>query len=672
MIDSHQKVRAGHLSRPAYLYVRQSTLKQVMLNTESTTRQYDLRRRAVALGWPADQVIVIDNDLGQSGSSSTERDGFQRLVAEVGLGRAGIVMGLEVSRLARNSTDWHRLLEICALTDTLILDEDGVYDPTQFNDRLLLGLKGTMSEAELHLLRSRLRGALLSKARRGELQMALPIGLVHGPDGQPILDPDTQVQESVRAVFRIFSEVGSALGTARAFRDRGLKFPHRVGSGPRRGVILWRTLTPSKLMLMLHNPRYAGAYCYGRRRIRKSINGKAHHIRAPRSEWTALIPNAHAGYISWVDFEANEKRLAENNTARTGKRSPPREGPALLQGIAHCGICGHRLVVHYLQATSRPNPHYLCPGEGCKSLPYSCQKIPGRGLDEAIGELLLETVTPVALEVALAVQQELQDRLADADHLRAQSVARAQYEVDVARQRFLQVDPRNRLVADELEADWNRRLLALNEVRDEHERHREKGHATVDEQQRSAILALATDFRAIWISPETPNREKKRLVRLLIEDVTVVKGTEITAHVRFRGGTTKTVTAPIRLPTSIGTKTSPELIAAVDQLLEEHQDEEVAAILNSRGMRAGCGGPITLWIVRHVRHTYKLRTRYDRLRAMGLLTATELGALLDLTAHGVKARRRLGQIRGVAYNGRSCLYEPPAPGTPKRYGRQKV
>src|SRR6266545_6824689 len=266
--ESHQKVTAAHLSRDAYLYVRQSTIRQVFENTESTTRQYALRERAVALGWPVERVQVIDTDLGQSGATA-DREGFQRLVTEVGLGRAGIVLGLEVSRLARNSTDWHRLLELCALSDTLILDEDGVYDPGEFNDRLLLGLKGTMSEAELHVLRSRLRGGILSKARRGELPMPLPVGLCCDPDGNVVLDPDREVQGAVSHLFATFRRTGSARATVKAFSGEGLSFPRRVRTGPRKGELHWGPLRHYRVLQVLHNPRYAGAFVFGRRRERR-------------------------------------------------------------------------------------------------------------------------------------------------------------------------------------------------------------------------------------------------------------------------------------------------------------------------------------------------------------------------------------------------------------------
>src|SRR5256885_15171881 len=278
---AHQKVNAGHLKRNAYLYVRQSTLRQVFENTESTKRQYGLRQHAVALGWPVEQVIVIDTDQGQSGASAADREGFQRLVTEVSLRRAGIVLGLEVSRLARNSTDWHRLLEICALTDTLILDEDGVYDPAQFNDRLLLGLKGTMSEAELHVLKARLQGGILNKARRGELQSSLPVGFLYSPTNQPVLDPDQQVQESLRFFFDTFHRMGSATATIKGFHQQGVLFPRRLKKGPRKGDLVWAELTHSRALQVLHHPRYAGAFVYGRRRTRQKPDGGEAFLKRP-------------------------------------------------------------------------------------------------------------------------------------------------------------------------------------------------------------------------------------------------------------------------------------------------------------------------------------------------------------------------------------------------------
>jgi DNA invertase Pin-like site-specific DNA recombinase len=319
------KVSASHLKRDAFLYVRQSTLQQLVHNIESTQRQYALRQRAIALGWPADQVHVIDCDLGQSGASATDRAGFQQLVSEVGLGHAGIVLGLEVSRLARNSTDWHRLMELCALSDTLILDEDGLYDCNDFNDRLILGMKGTISEVELHYIRARLRGGILNKAKRGELMSPLPIGLVYDDAERVQLDPDTQVQAAIRLLFATFRRTGSARATLKHFRDNKLQFPRRLRSDVRKGELIWADLGHSRILQTLHNPRYAGAFSFGRTKMRIGPNGKAQYHQKNRADWIALIPDAHPGYINWEEFEDNQKRLLANaQTQGTDRRRSPR------------------------------------------------------------------------------------------------------------------------------------------------------------------------------------------------------------------------------------------------------------------------------------------------------------------------------------------------------------
>ena len=330
--EASLKVQATHLARTAYLYVRQSTLRQVVENTESTQRQYALRQRAIALGWPAERIVTIDSDLGQSGASAADRVGFQRLVTEVSLGRAGIVLGLEVSRLARNSTDWHRLLEICALADTLILDEDGVYDPAPCNDRLLLGLKGTMSEAELHVLRARLQGGIRNKARRGELVITPPIGLAYAATGPLGLDPDTQVQAALRLVFVTFRRTGSATAVVKTFRRQGLLFPRRVHAGPRQGELVWAALGHTQVLRILHNPRYTGAFVFGRTRTRKTLDGRTTLVRVPPAAWDTVIQGAHAGYLTWEEDRGEPAAAARE---RAGVRrdpapesAPGRAGPA--------------------------------------------------------------------------------------------------------------------------------------------------------------------------------------------------------------------------------------------------------------------------------------------------------------------------------------------------------
>jgi DNA invertase Pin-like site-specific DNA recombinase len=665
---THEKVNAGHLQRNAYLYVRQSTLRQVLENTESTLRQYDLRQRAVTLGWPVERIMVIDSDLGQSAATAVDREGFQKLVTEVSLEKAGIVLGLEVSRLARNSTDWHRLLEICALTDTLILDEDGLYDPRHFNDRLLLGLKGTMSEAELHVIRARLQGGILNKARRGELQCPLPVGLVYNPEGRPILDPDKQVQESIRFFFDVFRRTGSACAVIKAFRQKKLLFPRRLTRGPNKGELLWAELAHSRALYILHNPRYAGAFAYGRNRTRPKVDGRTSYTKAPREQWI-LLQDIHPGYISWGQYEENRQRLQDNAYANghDRRKSPPREGPALLQGLVVCGVCGTRMTVRYHMRQTRMVPEYVCQRDGPEHIVSVCQHVFGEQLDQAIGQLLIDTITPLALEVTLTVQQEMQARLEEVDRLRKKQVERARYEADLAQRRYLHVDPANRLVADSLEAEWNNKLRALNAAQEQYEEQHKKDRAAISEQQRASIAALANDFPRLWQNPQTPNRERKRLVRLLLEDVTLIRNHEITAHVRFKGGITKTLTMPRPLNAWEARKTPAEVVAEIDRLLDHHTEKEIARLLNQRGVCSGEGLAFQSRTIARIRCRYQLKSRYDRLRAKGLLTVEEMSDRLKLTPAWVRAWRNHGLLRAYpACDEKLWLYEDPGPNPPRK------
>ena len=659
--DPQVKIKSQHLRRNAYLYVRQSTLRQVMENTESTERQYALRQRAIQLGWSQEQIVVIDNDLGQSGASASDRLGFQKLVAEVGMARAGIVMGLEVSRLARNSADWHRLLEMCALTDTLILDEDGLYDPAHFNDRLLLGLKGTMSEAELHVLKARLQGGIVNKARRGELLGPLPIGFQYGSDGRVRLDPDRQVQESLRVFFETFQRTGSASGTVKAFREQGLLFPHRVHGGLNKGEILWKPLLHSRALWLLHNPRYAGVFFYGRTRQRHDPHGSIRFQKLQREDWTVFLPDAHVGYISLEQFEENQRRLLENaqvcGTER--KRSPPREGPALLQGVVLCGRCGNRMTVRYHQIRERLVPDYVCQRDGIARAKPICQSIPGAGLEMAIGALLIETVTPLTLEVALSVEEELTRRRTEVEGLRQKHIERLRYEAGMARRRFMQVDPDNRLVADELEGEWNEKLRAHKEALEAMQEQRQARAQALGQEQRAQIMALANDFPSLWNDPRTPCRERKRMVRLLVEDVTLIKDSGITAHVRFKGGTTQTITLPPAPPIAELRKNPAHLVAEVDRLLDDYTHGQIAAILTHKGMRTVDGAPLSRLSIRHIQQAYGLVPRYDRLRNRGMLTVSELAEQFGIARATVKNWNQAGFLRSHLYSDRNdCLFEP--------------
>jgi len=671
--ESNSKVQARHLSRNAYLYVRQSTLRQVFENTESTQRQYALQQRAIALGWRPEQVVVIDSDLGRSGATAVDREGFQRLVTEVGLGRAGIVMGLEVSRLARNSTDWHRLLEICALADSLILDEDGIYDPAHFNDRLLLGLKGTMSEAELHVLKARLRGGILNKARRGELETRLPIGFVYDAQGRVRLDPDARVQDIVRQLFRTFQRTGSATATVKAFREEGLQFPRRARAGAHKGEVLWSELDHSRALWVLHNPRYAGAFSFGRSRQRKLPDGRIAFKELPPSEWIALIRDAHEGYVSWQEYEQNLQRLRENAHLYGEQREcgAPREGPALLQGLVICASCGERMTVRYNQRSELAQPIYVCQRLGIQTAQPVCQWISGRSLDEAIGKLLVDMVTPMALQAALAVQKELEARSAECDALRRQEVERARYDSDLARRRYMQVDPENRLVADTLEAEWNASLRALAQAQQRYEKQRQTDANGLDEQQRASILRLAKDFPRLWSDPRTPQRERKRMARLLIADVALLKGDDITAQVRFNGGTAHTL--HLALPKSAWQlrQTPSALVAQIDRLLDDYTDGEVARRLNEQALRSGDGRAFSLSIVRHIRIAYHLCSRYERLRARGMLTLDEVAKRLQVQPNTVKRWRRAGLLPAHRCSDRGeYLFETPDANAPIRHRHQ--
>ena len=661
--EMHNKIAATHLERQAYLYVRQSTLRQVLENTESTKRQYALRERAVALGWPVDRIVVIDNDQGQSGADS-DRQGFQTLVAAVGMGEVGVVLGLEVSRLARNSSDWHRLLEICALTDTLILDEDGLYNPGHFNDRLLLGLKGTMSEAELHVLRARLIGGIHAKASRGELELKLPIGLVYDATGKVMLDPDLQVQAAVRTFFETFRRTGSATSTVRSFREQGLLFPRRLYSGPHQGELQWGTLAHDRALHLLKNPRYAGAFAFGRSKARRSPQGTELRTKLPPEQWHTLIRDAHPGYVTWAEYEDNVRRLRDNAQAYGTDRhhGPPREGPALLQGLVVCGRCGGRMSVRYYMSHAQVVPEYRCQREGIKYAHGICQRVVGGALDRAIGELLVEAVSPLALEVALAVQDELEARAQEVDRIRRQQVERARYEAELAQRRYLRVDPDNRLVADSLEAEWNNKLRALATAQEDYERQCKEGDGALCADQRQQIMALVTDFPRLWCDPATPQRERKRMVRLLLEDVTLLKGEEeVVAQVRFRGGATHSMRLPRPKPADQLQRTDPEVVAEIDRLLENHTDSEIANILNDGGLRPGVGDQFSAFIVWRLRTRYGLEDRYCRLRRQGMLTLDEMAAALGVHRSTVKQRAARGQLASqLVYNDKGQrLYSPP-------------
>ncbi|MFT4568912.1 MAG: DNA invertase Pin-like site-specific DNA recombinase [Saprospiraceae bacterium] len=670
--SNSNKVTTFHLKRLAYLYIRQSTIRQVLENKESTKRQYQLKEKAIALGWSAEDVVVIDSDLGKSGADS-DRAGFQKLVAEVGLGNVGIVLGLEVSRLARNSMDWHRLLEISALSNTLILDEDGIYDPKHFNDRLLLGLKGTMSEAELHIIRARLQGGIINKAKRGELKMRQPIGLIYDIDNKIKLDPDQQIQDSIKLLFNTFDRLGSARGIVKFFKDNNLKFPRKPNSGLNKGNLLWGDLGHSRTLQMLHNPSYAGTFVFGKTKVYKDIEGNYHSKKIDKDSWSIVIHGHHDSYITWDTYESNLKKLRANAQCygKDRHRSPPKEGPALLQGIVICGKCGNRMTVRYGSLSGIVVPHYTCQKEAIENGNPTCQSIPGSSIDKAIGDILMETVTPINVNITIAIENELKERISEQDSLHQKQVQRAKYEADLARRRFMQVDPDNRLVANSLEAEWNDCIREYQLSRDDYERQSKLNYLTLTQSQIEDIQQLSRNFPKVWNSKSTSNKEKKRLTRLIIEDVTVAKNEKIIMQIRFKGGKSKSLDLPLPKSSNELRQTPPFIVKEIDRLLSHYILSEVVEQLNKMGYRSGCGKEFNYGIVYGISRRYKLKNRYDRLIDDGLLTVDKVASLLDVTVYTVKQWRLNGLLEYKLYNEKGgCLYEPLRDNIPVKHKRK--
>jgi DNA invertase Pin-like site-specific DNA recombinase len=643
-----KKINVYHLKKDAYIYVRQSTIRQVIENRESTKRQYALKDRVAALGWSLEQIKTIDCDLGQSGSGTANREGFKKLVAEVGMGNAGIVAGLEVSRLARNSSDWHRLLEICAVTNTLLLDEDGIYSPENFNDRLLLGLKGTMSEAELHYIRARMLGGIISKAKRGELKIPLPIGFVYNDRNKIIVDPDRQVQESIKLLFKVFKQTGSAFGTVKYFKNNNLKFPRRVHQGINKGDLIWDVLETSKVRQILHNHHYAGIYSYGKNKVYKLPDGGKRYENLPQDQWIAYKENAHASYISYEEFEENSRILKINAQSYGADRrnGPPREGSALLQGIVLCGICGKKMYTQYRIRKAgevRTDPIYICEYNHIKKGDDCCQRIEGKYIDKAIGEKLINSFTPLTLEVALNVQDELKKRHEQIDKLRKEELERARYEVNLARRRYMHVDPENRLVADSLEAEWNEKLVSLNELYANYEKQKKNDFNSLNNDERNKILSLATDFPALWNNQNTSNKDKKRMIRLLIEDVTLTRNKDrsINVDIRFKGGANESMLLPAPIKVNDLYQTDKEVVQLIDQLLEHYTFKEIADILNNQEKKSGKGLSFNQNIVENICRRSLLSSPIERLmKKNNLFRVSEVSKILkvskDMVRHYIK------------------------------------
>ena len=584
------KLKSWHLDRTAIVYVRQSTPQQVIDHQESTARQYGLVDRAMTLGWPQSQIVVIDDDLGKSGQSVEGRPGFQRLLAEVALDHVGIIFGLEMSRLAHSCKDWHQLLELCGRFQTLLADADGVYDPTDHNDRLLLGLTGIMSEAELHILKERMHQGKLNKARRGELLGPPPIGYLKRGKSELLIDPDEQVQAVVRLIFDQFDQQGTLQGLLRYLVRHHIRLPVRPHGGPQRDQLQWHRPCRETLQNLLHHPVYAGAYRYGYRPTdpRRQQPGRPSTGRrvCQAQECQVLIRDRFPAYIAWDRFQANQERLAMNR-ARHEAQGSPREGAALLKGLIRCGRCGQRMTVHYAQKSERYS--YVCGRAMADYAEPLCQSLAGPGLDELVTRQILAAVEPAALEASMAAVADIEGERAQLQRHWQLRRERAQYEVECAARQYHACEPENRLVVRELERRWEEALLEQRKLSDAFERWQRAAPPHLSAEERDLIRSLSADLPALWHAETTTVQDRVRITRLLLDqiDVTVDKTSERVA-VRFHwiGGVTQdqSLNRPVKCYAHMADY--PKLTAKLRAWHTERLNAtEIAERLNAAGFR---------------------------------------------------------------------------------------
>jgi DNA invertase Pin-like site-specific DNA recombinase len=606
------KITDRHLSRQACIYIRQSTLAQVRCNQESTDRQYNLTNKARSLGWSQDQIRVLDRDLGQSGSAASTRADFKTLVGDVAMGHVGAIFSLEASRLARSNQDWHRLLELCAITGTLVIDEDGCYNPAEFNDGLVLGMKGTFAQAELHIIRARLHGGKLNKASRGDLRFALPVGLVFDEE-KIVLDPDREVQGAVRTVFELFEREGTAYGVVRCFQDLGLRFPRRSYGGAWNGKLLWGRLTHSRVLGILANPSYAGTYVFGRYQSSKQVGPSGDIVTRSRpvaqDAWRVMIHDHHEGYIGWDRFVANRHRLATNRTNGEGLSGPAREGLCLLQGMVLCGICGRRLGVRYT-GNGGVYPLYQCLWRHREALsPRACLSVPAAPLDRAITERIVGSITSTTIELALAALTSLEQRDHEIGAQWRMRIERARYDVDLAERRYEAVDPGNRLIAATLEQRWNDAMQRLHDLEAELTAFEHQTMRAVTAEQKQQILQLAGNFPRLWAASTTMHRDRKRILRLLMHDITVTKGPQpktVRLHVRWQGGATETLELLLPPNRADAVRYPEAFVSRIRELAIHLHDDEIVPLLRAEGHHSSTGMPLTLAMIKWLRYKHRI------------------------------------------------------------------
>lgn len=647
----NSKIQSHHQQKLACVYLRQSSMAQVLHNQESTNRQYALQNQALQYGWPLTHIRIMDGDLGRSGAQTTNREDFKSLVAEVSMGNVGAIFVLEASRLSRSSADWNRLLELCSLTQTLIIDQDGCYDPSQFNDQLLLGLKGTMSQAELHLIRGRLHGAKLNKAKRGELRFPLPAGYLHDEDGNITFDPDAQVRNCINLVFSLFKEKGSAYAVTLYFTKNNILFPKRAFGGRWKGVLKWDRLTHKHALDILRHPFYAGAYSFGRHKSTKMINPAGEIITrvAPRpiDEWPVLLKDHHPAYIAFDDYERNACQLQANAAPGVGDpiSGPPREGQTLLQGLLICGACGHRMSIRY-KSGKRTKATYACDWQ--KRQGYDCPAcftIHAGIVDPVIEKKIIAALTPANVAIAVGALDELEKRHGSLDKHWQMNIQRCQYEADLAERRFEKVDPANRLVAASLETQWNKALEKLSLAGIEYQQYQAKQGVAITASKKIELTALAREIPKLWARSKNV-KDKKRIIRLLISDITVTKDQQtraLTLKIRWQTGALQQITvAPP--PTFADTIRCPQqTVDLVRSLtLEYGDDRKTIAILNERDIKSPVGKVFNKRMIKHIKH--KFHIKIPDLKTADEFTSTEVCAMFHVSRDMVHYWIRNGYV----------------------------
>jgi DNA invertase Pin-like site-specific DNA recombinase len=606
-MSTHPKILARHLARQAYVYVRQSTLRQVLHATESQERQYHLAQRACEFGWLPTHVVTIDDDQAQSGSRAHDRTGFQQLMGAIAADQVGIVLVLEVSRLARNCSDWYRVLEVAALAGTLIGDVDGVYDPREYNDRLLLGLKGTLSEAELYALKTRLHGGRLNKARKGTLRQMLPVGLVRTRDGRVTLDPHSDVQTTVRTIFAQFERLGSAAAVLRYCRDHDVLMPRLVTQGEDRGSIVWQRASYAAIHLLLSNPAYAGVFAFGRRQqVARHVPGEVTpRTRRPVEDWEVVVHDVYPAYITWEHYLQNREQLRQNQGQFAPRPGVARQGMALLQGIVFCARCGRRLMVRYGESAA-----YVCEHLRKRYAAPRCQTFTIAHVDRAVATAFLEVVEPARIEATIAAFAQLEQQRLALAQLWQQRLERAHYEVERTQRQYNRVEPENRLVARELETQWNTALHTLQTLEQEYAREQTRALAPLSAADRTLIEQMVTDLPKVWSATTTTSADRKRMLRCLIREVSLDSFSapgHTRIHVRWQTGSITTFTVP--RPTSGDVhRLDTTVVARIRDLAQTHSDDRIADTLNAEGFTTQHGLAWTYRRVMDTRRRHKIPT----------------------------------------------------------------